>query len=110
METLLILLVGGVIGATVLAATVVYMQRKNIVMPTPEQAQIIVDNVILAINAAQIIYGRSSDRADEAETIASRALADAGIVMPAALLRLAIRLLYHAVKQDLPPPAGNKVD
>lgn len=111
LEIFLATLAGVVIGACIMAATILYMQRRNIVMPSPAQAAEIVNYIIWAINAAQVIYGKSgAERATEAETLASKALSDAGIVFPAPLLQLAIRLLYHAVKPDLPPPAGNQVD
>lgn len=110
LEIFLATLFGVVIGACIMAATIAYMGRRNITMPTPEQAAEIVRHIVWAINAAQKIYGGGDARAAQAEQLAARALNLAGIKVPAPLLQVAIRLLYHAVKTDLPPPAGNEID
>ena len=109
-EIFLATLFGVVIGACIMAATIAYMQRRKMTMPSPAQAAEIVQRIIWAINAAQTIYGGGDARAAQAEQLATAALQSAGIKFPAPLLQLAIRLLYHAIKPDLPPPAGNKAD
>ena len=110
LEQFLSFLAGVAFGSVAITATIGYMQRRNITMPTPEQAAEIVQHIVWAINAAQTIYGGGDARAAQAETLAANALLLAGVKLPVPLLRVAIRLLYYAIKPDLPPPAGNEMD
>jgi hypothetical protein len=111
METFLTFIAGVVVGAGALFGVYAYLQRNNVLIPTPEQAEIIVKEVIWAIRSAQEIYGNGAVRATEAETLAKRVLTGDKIVLPDALLRVIIRVVYHVIKKELPPvdTAGDSI-
>jgi len=101
------------IGALCTYGVFVYMQRNKITVPTPAQMALVVDRVIWAIEAAQVIYGMSGpQRAQKALEFATKELKGMNIGLSDESLAAIIKLVFHTleIKQVLPEENINRAD